>query len=691
MTHDVRFTHASPVGPLDIVLADQRVRAIRFDEDAPRAPSPVDKLADQVRRELDAYFAGKLRVFTVPLDLSPLFPFARHVLLTLARIAPWGATVTYGDLAKAVGRPQGAQAIGQVMGKNPLPLLLPCHRVVAKSGLGGFGGGVEKKLRLLAIEGAALGDLKHALRLGALFVLAEGDCRIMRPPMSSEAADPLVAAAQARVGRTLREKWRLDRLLGVGGMAAVYAATHRNGSRCAIKVLHLAHAADRDAHERFLREGYLANAVEHPSVVRVLDDDVAEDGAAFIVMELLDGETLDDRLRRAGRPLDPAEVLCAIDPVLSALAAAHAKGIVHRDVKPENLFVNHDGTIKLLDFGVARLREASVRATRTGSMMGTPAFMPPEQALGRIDEMGPHSDIWAVGATMFYLLTGQLVHEGDTSNEQLVAAATRSASLIAVTKPDLPALVADVVDRALAFDPRERFPDAASMQRAIREAYAALVGVPVETAPKLAVPVSHLTDADATIVMRPSTPTTGPATTGSRTISRAAPPWPRKERAVAVAGLAGGAVVIATIAFLLGRRAPPPEPSNTETPAVASAPSDFAPAEQLDPDEPPPEPAPSARVADEARSAPSAVPPSALPDVGRVNVIVRGGGKCALSVDGTAYEETMIELSPGKHVVTCTTTSGQKKVARVTLRGDETRVVTFDVGAAKEPRKIKKW
>lgn len=158
MLNDVQFIHASPVGPLAIVLAGNSVCSIRFDDDALRGAPPADPLADRVRRDLDAYFAGKLRVFDLPLDLSPLFPFARHVLLTLARIAPWGTTVTYGDLAKAVGRPQGAQAIGQVMGKNPLPILLPCHRVVAKMGLGGFGGGLDKKLRLLAIEGGGASE-----------------------------------------------------------------------------------------------------------------------------------------------------------------------------------------------------------------------------------------------------------------------------------------------------------------------------------------------------------------------------------------------------------------------------------------------------------------------------------------------------------------------------------------------------
>src|SRR3954468_18638644 len=112
-----------------------------------------------------------------------------------------------------------------------------------------------------------------------------------------EASDPISLRAQARVGAVVREKWRLDRLIGVGGMAAVYAGTHRNGKRGAVKMLHLELSVDEQARVRFLREGYAANAVNRPGAVSVLDDDVSEDGSVFLVMELLDGHTLDDRAK----------------------------------------------------------------------------------------------------------------------------------------------------------------------------------------------------------------------------------------------------------------------------------------------------------------------------------------------------------------------------------------------------------
>src|SRR4051812_26177619 len=138
-------------------------------------------------------------------------------------------------------------------------------------------------------------------------------------------SDAVTAAAKSRVGRTLRSKWRLDELLGVGGMAAVYAATHRNGKRVAIKILHARFAADEEIRTRFLREGYVANLVGHPGAVSVIDDDIAEDGSVFLVMDLLVGEPLDQRLWREGGRLSADDVLSLADGILDVLAAAHEK------------------------------------------------------------------------------------------------------------------------------------------------------------------------------------------------------------------------------------------------------------------------------------------------------------------------------------------------------------------------------
>jgi serine/threonine-protein kinase len=170
--------------------------------------------------------------------------------------------------------------------------------------------------------------------------------------------------------------------------------------------------------ERFAREGYIANRVNHPGVVTVLDDDVAEDGSLILFMELLDGETVEARARRTQKRLEVDETMWVAHELLEVVAAAHDAGIIHRDLKPENLFLTRDGRLKVLDFGIARLRELSSRsgATSSQSSLGTPAFMPPEQARGRWEEVDARSDIWAVGATMFSLVAGRSVHEAATIN-----------------------------------------------------------------------------------------------------------------------------------------------------------------------------------------------------------------------------------------------------------------------------------
>jgi serine/threonine-protein kinase len=289
-----------------------------------------------------------------------------------------------------------------------------------------------------------------------------------------------------RSGEVLRNKWRLDRLLGAGGMASVYAATHRNGKRAAVKLLHPELAFHEEIRKRFLREGYAANKVDHPGAVSVLDDDVAEDGSVFLVMELLEGESLSSRAERSGGALELCEVFPIADQLLNVLAAAHDKGIVHRDIKPENVFISPSGSIKVLDFGIARLREVAGtgKSTRTGTAMGTPAFMSPEQARGRWEQVDGRTDLWAVGATMFTLLTGKMVHEADTVNELLLEAMTAKARPVQSIRPDLPEPAAQIIDRALAFDPKDRWSDAREMQDAVRQAQDVLSGGEPWTCPQ---------------------------------------------------------------------------------------------------------------------------------------------------------------------------------------------------------------
>jgi len=285
-----------------------------------------------------------------------------------------------------------------------------------------------------------------------------------------EQDEALRARAEARLGSTLQGKYRLDRVLGIGGMATVFAATHRNQAELAVKLLHPELSLREDLRKRFLREGYVGNSVKHPGAVLVVDDDIAEDGSAFLVMELLRGRSLEDVWERRGRRLSTRVVTALMVQLLEVLAAAHEKSIIHRDLKPANLFLSTDGSLKVLDFGIARLRDAlggSEHATRTGTLMGTPAFMAPEQAQAVASEIDGQTDLWAVGATMYTLLSGQLVHDGDNSSQLLIKAGTTRARPLLSVAPDVEKPIADVVDRALAFDKPARWPTADSMRDAL--------------------------------------------------------------------------------------------------------------------------------------------------------------------------------------------------------------------------------
>jgi len=385
--------------------------------------------------------------------------------------------------------------------------------------------------------------------------------------------------AQARIGTVIKDKWRLDRLLGVGGMACVYAATHRNMKRAAVKMLHREYSTDSAIRERFLREGYLANSVGHRGAVTVDDDDIAEDGTAYIVMELLDGETLEQRWRRKEHRLPVEEALAVADQVLDTLAAAHDKGVVHRDLKPENLFLTRDRVVKLLDFGIGRVKELKGVATTTlsGAPMGTPAFMAPEQARGRWEEVDGQTDLWALGATLFTLLTGAHVHEGETVIETLALAVTRPARSISELRPDLPAGVAALIDRALSYAKRQRFADARAMQAEVRLAYAGLSGAHVSRAAQLSMPDPEPTppasrlEGDAARRGRLTT-TRGVSASGLPAPLREALAWPGARRLLVALGAAGLLSVVAVLArSCAGEEAPMVAVAATPpTPAVAA-------------------------------------------------------------------------------------------------------------------------
>ncbi|HEX4447895.1 MAG TPA: serine/threonine-protein kinase [Polyangiaceae bacterium] len=378
--------------------------------------------------------------------------------------------------------------------------------------------------------------------------------------------DELLVRARARVGAVLRGKYRLDGVLGRGGMSVVYAATHRNKKRFAVKVLHPELSLHPEIRARFLREGYAANSVDHPGAVAVLDDDIDDDGAAFLVMELLDGETAEDMLVRSNEKLPVPLSLAVAYHALDVLAQAHAHGVVHRDVKPANLFLTRRGELKLLDFGVARVRDAaSSRNTQAGAIMGTAAFMAPEQALGKTEDVDALTDVWAVGATVYNMVSGRCVHEGSNAQETIVLAATRPAGSLEDVLPDAPRPVVEVIDRALAFDKAKRWSSAAAMRDALREASIAAFG---RLAPLPSMPDAG--EAGGTVF----TNSDGPLSSAFSTISRLSPAVAgrRKGRRAAVV-VAGLAIAALAVVVFLPRHAPTPDrPAAAAVAAVATPP-----------------------------------------------------------------------------------------------------------------------
>ena len=302
--------------------------------------------------------------------------------------------------------------------------------------------------------------------------------------------------ADPRVGQTLNGKWHVDRLIDVGGMATVYEATHRNGRRAAIKVLHPSSAANAEMRRRFLREGYVANRIGHPGAVAILEDEIAEDGSPFLVMELLEGHSLSARLAHLGGTLPFAETLGIAGQVLEVLDMAHANGVIHRDVKPGNIFVTNAGHTKLLDFGLARIRDGTLTSVPTlaGIVMGTAGYLAPEAARGQPEEVDPRTDVFAVGAVMFRAISGRTIHEHPTPVDALIAAMREPAPALAAVVPGAAPALAHVIDRALAFEKRSRWRSAREMLEALRGVYASMQKRPPTHA--LSAAGGWMTDAD---------------------------------------------------------------------------------------------------------------------------------------------------------------------------------------------------
>ncbi|HUS33634.1 MAG TPA: serine/threonine-protein kinase [Kofleriaceae bacterium] len=280
--------------------------------------------------------------------------------------------------------------------------------------------------------------------------------------------------------------YRVVRKLGQGGMGAVFLGEHTLiGRRAAIKVLHRERSTQRESVERFFTEARATSAMEDPGIVQVYDFGVTTDGTAYLIMEFLDGEPLSARLRNRGA-LHPSDAVRITRQIAGSLAAAHAMGIVHRDLKPENLFMVRDKEAlggerpKILDFGIAKLGDEELTQrfqTRTGAVMGTPAYMSPEQCndSGRIDH---RTDVYSLGCVMFHLLTGRPPFDLEGVGAIIAAHLREPAPVPSRVAPRVPELLDPIVARCLAKNPDDRYSSMTELQEACEAAFAQLPAAP---------------------------------------------------------------------------------------------------------------------------------------------------------------------------------------------------------------------
>ncbi|MEO5708256.1 MAG: Stk1 family PASTA domain-containing Ser/Thr kinase [Nocardioidaceae bacterium] len=321
--------------------------------------------------------------------------------------------------------------------------------------------------------------------------------------MDRTVADPMI-------GRVLDGRYRVGPRIARGGMAVVYEATDLRLDRlCALKIMHSGLGDDDEFAARFVREARSAARLSHPHVVGVFDQG-DDDGTLFLAMEYIPGHTLRDLIRKEA-PMSPAKALAVIDPVLSALAAAHAAGMIHRDVKPENVLLADDGRIKVADFGLARAISAETQHTATGGVLiGTVSYLSPELVVdGKADA---RSDVYAAGVVLYEMLTGRKPHEGESPIQVAYKHVHEDVPAPSLTVRGLPAYVDALVARATARDRELRPADARVLLHQVRRVRAALADDLVDD-PELtadltpALPVQRAAEDDYIDYVREDVPT----------------------------------------------------------------------------------------------------------------------------------------------------------------------------------------
>ncbi|MDO9408898.1 Stk1 family PASTA domain-containing Ser/Thr kinase [Patulibacter sp.] len=286
-----------------------------------------------------------------------------------------------------------------------------------------------------------------------------------------------------RVGQTIDGRYLVERRLGTGGMAEVYGCEDLQlGRHVALKVLHEQLAEDPDVVARFRRESQSAAGLQHPHIVQVFDRG-DWDGIPYMAMELVDGVTLKDVIRDQA-PLDPVKTIDQISQVLDALRYAHKRGLVHRDIKPQNVLVGPDGDLKVADFGIARAVD-DLQMTQTGMIVGTAHYLSPEQASGQ--PITTSADLYSVGVVLFEMLTGRMPFDGDQPVAIALKHVNEDPPALSIVNPEVPGDLEYVVLRSMSKQPEDRFEDAEEFIAALQGVRHRIVsGAPVPAQPQLA-------------------------------------------------------------------------------------------------------------------------------------------------------------------------------------------------------------
>ncbi|MCW5807129.1 MAG: serine/threonine protein kinase [Deltaproteobacteria bacterium] len=280
------------------------------------------------------------------------------------------------------------------------------------------------------------------------------------------------------VGSVIADTYVIEALLGEGGMGAVYLASHRRlpGKRVAIKMLH-AEVSNEEIFARFRREAEIASRLGHPNIVTVHDFNVTPGGIPYLILEYLHGESLGERIAAGPMPLD--QVMSIARQIGSGLAAAHREGIVHRDLKPGNIFIvptEIDGRVveiaKILDFGISKIRGSTTVKTQESTLLGTPQYMAPEQAKGDHQTVDERTDIFALGAIVYEMLSGHAAFSGNNIPEVVFKVVYEQPAPLVALVPEAPARVVAAVNQAMAKPVGDRF-------RSVNGFVEALTGQPV--------------------------------------------------------------------------------------------------------------------------------------------------------------------------------------------------------------------